>query len=564
MLAQMTNRRARPQASLNESRGRVARLLLLFSPILVALVAMLPRLLSAQFGLLDDGVTLLYGQAFPTQWVALLNTAPESGRFCPAFVLFVAVVHTIVGTRPLLFFAVNVVVFAAITAALIGLMRLQGGTRLQAWAAGMFFVLSGASVESFYTLSKAEPLQLMWIVIALLLVGRSARVPGRARSVTLFATATVALLLASATKETTIVLVPISLGWLVVAWRSRGVADGPASAIRARCLLMSVLAAGAFFALRSSLGGLPVAQGGYTRLYRLEWDTLGRSLGDWMILLARDYTYMIPLVVVVVALSLSRGQPQRGLLLDSVVWMIGWMVVYLPWSWTVEYYLLPFTLGAAAFAGVAFGQLVQALTDATERLPRRITAACLVACAVLWPLNLATSASNAAVQLAVDAGNHDLVRFAATLPRDTRLGVNIPGPSEYVLEIDIHLEAIERRPDIVVAHLEPATDAREGGGSASYVAAPRMLNALPLSVRIGVSEAGAAAWDLRLVQALGEKRDLVYGTRRHAQLLVFNLHRPVCRLLGRTNCVAQGVSFIDTRMFSYGWDVYRFSGRKAP
>lgn len=55
--------------------------------------------------------------------IVLVNTAPASGRFFPAYVLFFAVVHTIVGARPLLFFALDVVVLAAITAALIGLVR---------------------------------------------------------------------------------------------------------------------------------------------------------------------------------------------------------------------------------------------------------------------------------------------------------------------------------------------------------------------------------------------------------------------------------------------------------
>ena len=72
--------------------------------------------------------------------------------------------------------------------------------------------------------------------------------------------------------------------------------------------------------------------------------------------------------------------------MGSVVWMLGWMAVYLPWSWTLEYFLLPFTLGAAVFAGVALGQIVQDLQRATGGWTRYLAAVGLGVFAIVWPM----------------------------------------------------------------------------------------------------------------------------------------------------------------------------------
>ena len=138
------------------------------APVAVAGLVMFPRLASPQFGLLDDGLTLQTGREVIGRWSSTLHLIPETGRFFPAYWLVYSAIVGIVGVRPLAFFAVNVVLLAGLLAFLARLVRLGRGTRLQAAVAAVLFALCGPTIEAFYTLSKAEPLQLTWIGISLL------------------------------------------------------------------------------------------------------------------------------------------------------------------------------------------------------------------------------------------------------------------------------------------------------------------------------------------------------------------------------------------------------------
>jgi hypothetical protein len=63
-----------------------------------------------------------------------------------------------------------------------------------------------------------------------------------------------------------------------------------------------------------------------------------------------------------------------------------------------------------------------------------------------------------------------------------------------------------------------------------------------------------------LARALGDGREPVFRIRQRVQLMMVNLHQPVCALLGawaeRVYC-RWPAPFVDTREFSYGWNVYR-------
>jgi hypothetical protein len=537
------------------------RSLLLFSPVVVAFFVMLPRLLSPQFGLLDDGLTLIAVTAVSHDWTAAFTMAHGAGRFFPSYFLFFYLVHALVGVHPFLFFAVNYAVFAATTAGLIGLVRLMGGTPFQAWAAGIFFVVSGPAVESFYTLSKQESPQLLWVVISLLIAAVGLRSRNRWTRLAGLAATTGALLVADTTKETGIVTVAVAVGWLVVGRLGLDpVRDEPYLAWRRRYVLASVLAAAGFFALRAYFGAPPLSQGTYSRLYSLEVVTIWGSLVDALALLSRDLAYLAPLVVLAVVLRITRPRPQRALLLDAAVWMCGWMAVYLPWSWVVEYYLLPFAFGAAGFCGVVAGEAIQALRDERRRGVRATVAGCVGAFLVLFPLSMANVATNGAIQLAVDAANYQLVRFISALPKGSVVSVNMPNPNEYVYEIGLHLRQTEGRQDIVVDYFETGAGARRASAAGGYVATLLMRRQVMPGVRIAMNEGGAGELGQTLARALGDGREPVFRIRRRVQLMMVNLHQPVCALLGaRTERIYchWPAPFVDTREFSYGWNVYR-------
>ncbi|PYO17596.1 MAG: hypothetical protein DMD85_23180, partial [Candidatus Rokuibacteriota bacterium] len=102
------------------------------APAALALLVMLPRLASPQFGLLDDGLTLETGREMIGRWSGVLALIPETGRFFPAYWLVYSAVFAVVGARPLAFFVVNVAVLAGLLAILARLVRLSGGTSREA------------------------------------------------------------------------------------------------------------------------------------------------------------------------------------------------------------------------------------------------------------------------------------------------------------------------------------------------------------------------------------------------------------------------------------------------
>ena len=93
------------------------RSFLLFSPVVAAFFVMLPRLLSPQFGLLDDGLTLIAAGSVSRDWTAAFTMAHGAGRFFPSYFLFFYLVHAVGGSHPFWFYTVNCVVFAAWTGA---------------------------------------------------------------------------------------------------------------------------------------------------------------------------------------------------------------------------------------------------------------------------------------------------------------------------------------------------------------------------------------------------------------------------------------------------------------
>jgi hypothetical protein len=172
---------------------------------------------------------------------------------------------------------------------------------------------------------------------------------------------------------------------------------------------------------------------------------------------------------------------------------------------------------------------------------------------------MANVATNGAIQLAVDAANHQLVRFISALPKGSVVSVNMPSPNEYVSEIGMHMTQTEGRPDIVVDYFEAGSGASRAGGG--HVATLVMKSQVVPGVRIAMTDGGAGELGETLARALGDGREPVFRIRRRVQLMMVNLHKPVCALL---KAVENSVycrwpaPFVDTRAFSYGWNVYRW------
>ena len=525
------------------------------APLAVAGLVMLPRLASPQFGLLDDGLTLQTGREVIGHWSTALHLIPETGRFFPAYWLVYSAIFGIVGARPLGFFAVNVALLAGLLAVLVRVVRWSGGTTWSAAVAVLLFASCGPAIESFYTLSKAEPLQLSWIAVSLLATAAGALAASPARRAGLIGLAAGALLLAYATKETSLVLVPISLGWLAVEWWSIR-ESGPFRRFAVTYGAINLVAAAAFVVLRAHYAPLALAEGSYTRAYTLHLGVIGPALFRISAWLVRDFAFLLPLLAFAV-LSPSGDAASRRLIRYAGVWMGGWLGVFLPWPATFEYYLLPFALGAAVLAGFVVGDAWIASGRPHPGTRPWFARAVLAASGVLWLVAIANATADARVQLTVDRANADLVDFLAGLPAGSRVVLNT-AVNEYVAELPMHLSLIKGRPDIAVEHVTRASRDRSPSADVFVVTAEVANRPWP-TVRVApdqplVEGDPATASELRT-----GRPDPVYRAARQARLTEIGIHRLLCRVavspLAEPGYCPGDRGVFDWQVFSYGWRV---------
>ena len=530
-----------------------------FAPGALAMLVMLPRLASPQFGLLDDGLTLQTGRETVGRWASVLGLIPETGRFFPAYWLVYSVVFALVGPRPLAFFAVNVLLFAGLLALLARLVRLGGGSPAQTILTLVLFATCGPAIEAFYTLSKAEPLLLVWIGLSVLAAAASTREAAPARRVALIIASGLALVFAYATKETSAIVLPISLAWLAIERGSRAARPGWGRFAMTYAAL-NVAAGAVFVVLRWRYAARALGEGTYTRAYALRLETLGPALfriGAWLI---RDFLFLAPLVLI--ALMTIRAAPadSRRLMLYAGVWMLAWLAVYAPWPATFEYYLLPFAFGASIFGGVVAHDLWRRCRLASSSAARRLAWSALAATALLWLPGIVNAAADARVQLVVDRANAELVDFLARLPRSSRIVLNSTSANEYLSELPLHLAELKRRPDLVVQHVGAAV--LSGHTTRDVFVATAMIQQPPgPTVRIAVHEAGVPRDAKRLAEMLGTSGDAVYTTERRARVVEIAMHRLLCPLarapfVDPTYCPGDRGIFT-ARTFAYGWRVDR-------
>lgn len=529
-----------------------------YSPAILAVAIMLPRLLSPQFGLFDDGYTLsvvedVAGGNLGRLW--------ESGaaRSRPIYWLYFTLLHRLFGPSPFWFFVGNAALFALVTVGLICLVR-NGGTGIRRpLLAGLLFVLSGPVVESYMTLSKPEPLQIALIMGSVLLVFRRAQGNAARRNVRDAVGAGVLVLLANLTKETSLALIPIAAAWLVGAWlQARRTGRAADLGRPARFLLAALLAGGVFFILRGLFSTIGLPEDAYAGNYLFEPSRLLASALRWGGWLVRDFAYLAPLLLIAAVIP----QVWRETLGDrrvwaSVAWMGGWVAVYLPWVFMVEYYLLPFALGAAVLGAtivdLCFSFFLQ------SGIARRLVvgavgsvAVLLLACSVLGMV------SSARQQLMVDEINQRAVQMLDdTLPPSSTLLVNHQFPGEYVEEIRLHLRYIRGRPDVRVDYVRvDELAAQVSGAGAAYVLESIVENQPLLTVRMGVVEPSVHEWNRSLADFLAETGELVGQVGQELPLFNVNLVRMLCPFVSTRAFCELEEPFLDRRTLSYGWALY--------
>ena len=530
--------------------------LILYSPVIVCLAIMLPRLLSAQFGFFDDGRTVsTAAQMTEGSWD--WNWDLTAGRFRPVYRLFFALPYVLFGKEPFWYFIANTILFMLTVVVTIALVLRLGGSKVQAWTTGMLFAISGPIIENYYTLSKGEALQLMLIVSSLLLLSFLNTLQSTRKKIGLLAAITLVLFAAHATKETSLIMILISLAWLIVAGISKKFKRSPNHwSAYAAYLFANILAGTSFIVLRTIF--IPKTVGGsYTGNYEFGLSRILASLIRWSGWLIRDYAYLAPLLLIAVIWCLrNRRIPQSELLLNTLIWSIAWMGIFLPWKYTVEYYMLAFALGAAFLGGWLISQVLgDVLSIRRSKWTRILSAMGLAASASLLIIAQCNNIATARIQLAIDAANGKLLEYLIhQIPTGGTVWLNIQTSNEYVEQLGFLKDAWGRT-DIQVKLFQNTLTP----GNNNFIVTPFVHNHPLLTVRMGVIEANQKPWNQDLQSYLSTHSGWVqgYATEQHFHLTILDLPRLMCPVMQGRNFCTTKLPILDTRLFTYGWQIYR-------
>jgi hypothetical protein len=429
--------------------------------------------------------------------------------------------------------------------------------------AGMAFVLGGPVVEAAYTLSKPELLQCFFLAASAAVLAGSIGAEASRLSFRAVLPASCFILLAALTKETTGLVLAIAIAWTAMAWawgRTRKAAIHPYSVHLTRGYTAACgIGLAAYIAAALAASPSVVSGAGPRANFTFTWDKIVANTNVWLDLVVRDWLYILPLALSAGLFLISTRKFARvPMILGALVWMAAWFALYLPYRFTPEYYLLPFSLGAAALTGVLTVGGIEGAKGSTRRGIRWVGAGAAAAVAVaLFLLTLPNNLSNAGIQLAVDDANAEMLEAVAeAAPPGGVVLVNIREDTEYLWHVGPLLQTVYGRPDLAA---EPYTESgvgSQGGGVLTIVVSPFIENVPYPSVRLGIPEAASRQWEAGLHQELEGRLTLVRESRHNARLLAIDAPRLICLVARPTDYCQRRNAPFDTRRFAAGWRVY--------
>lgn len=529
---------------------------------LIAFLYMLPRILSAQFGLLDDGVTLIVGQKFISDPLTPFKFMQFSGRFFPIFWVYQSLIFQFARFAPYRWFIANAVLLSALSVSLYQVAFILLRKKWAAWLAGVLFIFSGPVVESFYTITKSEPIMLFFIVLAVIVFLSLARQTSSLKKILIMTTVVLLFFFAFASKETGIVMVGICTGWLGLTFifrRQRASKDDKRFVFW--LLIASIIALVIYFALRQAFQTKSLSEGGYTSSYLLDYSIIRDQLLRWLGRFLRDYFFILPLGMVLCVPKI-RQKVNLRIVAYVVVWLGGWFIILLPWRVLESYYTLPFAFGLALLSGLIAGPLFQSLPTITNGFQKILIWICMGATLVSLAILQINNSSNARLQLSFDKVNSRLVEELSQLPENATILFNVPGPLEYVIETRMHLQVRYNRADIKVDYLsyQPQFLAEN---QTTYIVSPVFTNQILPSVRNSIYSAGAIAWENCFEAFLAGQPDAELVGWPNDEVLVFDIGvNRILPYLGIEDPLSYGSRpWIDSRRTAYGWKIYHLPSR---
>jgi len=531
----------------------------IYTPLIICVLIMLPRMISPQFGLLDDGRSLTIAQGIVHgKWD--LSWDVIAGRARPVYWAAFAFWYWLAGGHAFWYFLGNLIVFSATTLLLIRLVVLLGGSNLQAWLTGLVFALSTPVIENVYTLSKGENFQVLLLVSAIGLVVMAVRSARGVRYWLLMVCAALLVLAACFTKENTLVMLPISLVWWAIAWlgRWRHINSAPFVEKVTRWIMFISLVSGLVFYLgRTLMLSTKILGVGQSSEFSFAPSQILNSIVRWGGWMLRDYLWLLPLgIMVLVVCLLQRRWPRSGLWWLAGVWMVFWLGLYLPWHFALEYYLLPFAAGTAVLTGAMLVEIIDLLKQA-GRIWRWMSIATLTLTSLLLLATQANSFTDASIQLAQDAANSRVLEYVVeNAPDGSLVVVNIQLANEYIEQMQLMLANFYRRPDLELINYQGEDlSLLKTQSHATYFLLADLENQPKMTVRMGLDEPSLQVWNAHVLPMLSSWH-AVFQVTEDPPILTVDFPRLLCSIIYRENYCSAGTGLVNYKQFHYQWSVY--------
>jgi len=531
-------------------------------PYLLAILIMLPRIASANFGLLDDAVTLRTVRGIHESGWGVWDL--QVGRTRPIYWLLWMVVETIADARPEIFYVVNVLLLLATLWLIERLIAKLGGASYHFLIASLVVLFSVPTIENFYTLSKSEPLQ---VILILLGIHNTINFQNGSRTLQrmiTFALSITFTLLAILAKETTVILLPIAVCWLMAAHLLNY--DKPSRQFIRNYALTVLAAVGIFFIVRFTLVGLNTSEG-YASGYEFSFSRMLSSASRWGAWLLYSFPYLIPFLITPIFLQDDAGR--RKYLLLPLIWFVLSILSFLPWIFVASYYLYPAVIGIAFFISAVLLILIKGRQQHLNHAARILA----FLGGILFILVQGNTYTAARQQIMVDRVNWEMVSWLGEhLPVASQVFVRLPFGNEYLLEIEIHLQDQFGRRDLVFA---PALEILHDGNSTQseevFLLMPVIHNQILLSPRLGIDEADVVQLqdDLELEEFQQSTVTSVQDSFTPVTINIASIFCPAVELAANSESISsvlpiesiarycRETPLVDITRFSYGWSLIK-------
>ncbi|MCB2213790.1 hypothetical protein KQH50_00190 [bacterium] len=533
--------------------------LLALIPFLLAVAIMAPRLISPQFGLLDDPVTLSRSKAL-AEGNFDLSSDFSYGRFRPLYWLVPGLIYRLVGASAFWhFFALGIVLLTLLFEIRV-LLKYQGVSEIKIVITSLVFLSSVTLIENFYTLSKGEPLQLVFILLGWILFEKLKRSQSPSGKIIPAVLILLSFLAATLVKETSLVMIVISGLWFLVAWVKHQKNNRKSMRDVLILLGIAVLSIVMFFLMRKVWGAAAINDGTYTQHYGLAINEIMANIGRWAVLIGSNFLYLLPFSITIVLLWVwHKDFRQNDRFYSWLIWCLGWFSVLLPWDFAESYYLLPFSLGVAALVGEAVPEIVKAISGLCRS--RKVTLSIFLGLTcLLWFITLPNTLTSARVQLLVDRINQAVMEETAqTLTNNGLALVNIQVENEYVYNMELSLRNQYERRDIRFNNVDSRwldTPPLEAEPNTLFLL-PTISHQPNLTVRMGIQETAQTIWNPKLLSLTEPRPQLIKQFSGSIRLTNINLATLACPLVQSAGFCQNPDPVFDFRLFSYGWEIYQ-------